>query len=159
MTGTGGGLRGSAAWVQTPLGLEFVHQLTGDTRAWERITEVPALTIPRPGEWRVDYQARGSVIVPSGTAGSQYVAASIYVNGSRVAGSEAIAAGTSSLSSEASADQSTGGVCFVHLFEAGDVVELWANRIGQAGTAQVLSNADGRTSVMAVWLAPAGSMP
>ncbi|MET8746883.1 hypothetical protein [Streptomyces sp. NPDC004728] len=144
-----------ASWAQTA-SLDFNHALNGADQAWERISEIPPLTIPRAGIWEVDYNVRGFVALPAGTAASEYVSAGIYKNGALIVGTEGLAAGAYGAGITI---QGTGGISFLHSFEAGDTMELWAHRIGQTGTAAVMSNPDGRTRLMAHWLAPAGDTP
>jgi hypothetical protein len=51
MTGTAASLnRVDGAWAQT-VPVDFLHSLTGASRAWEVVTELPTLTIPRAGVW------------------------------------------------------------------------------------------------------------
>ncbi|MER6632316.1 hypothetical protein ABT301_29550 [Streptomyces sp. NPDC000987] len=138
-----------ASWAQTPP-LTFQQQVTGADHAWERIADVPTIAVPRAGIWEVDYSARGAV----GNAGTtEYLTAGIFTNGALIPGSETMVAGATGTNTGA---QATGGMSFVHEFAAGDTVELWAYRIGQDGNAYILSNDDGRTSVMMHWLGPAG---
>lgn len=144
-----------ASWLQNG-SLAFNHALTGADRVWERVSEVPTLTIPRDGVWEVDYNARAVASLPAAAAADLYVTAGIYKNGSLIVGTEALLAGVIGGGTGA---QSTGGLAFFHPFDAGDTVELWAYRIGQAGTASVISNPDGRTRIMAHWLAPLGDTP
>lgn len=154
MTGTASSLNlVDGSWMQNPT-LTFNHPLTGADRVWEKVSEVPALTVPRAGIWEVDYNARGAVSVP--TAAGQYVMTGIYKNGALIVGTEALVVGTAGAGSGA---QATGGISFLHPFTAGDVVELWAFRVGQAGTSAVVSNPDGRTRIMGHWLAPVGDGP
>ncbi|MET8609814.1 hypothetical protein [Streptomyces misionensis] len=144
-----------ASWAQNG-NLTFAHSLTGADRVWERVAEVPTLTIPRAGVWEVDYNARGAVSLPAATAGAEYVTAGVYKNGALIVGSESLVCGTAGAGT---GGQATGGLSFLHPFNAGDTVELWAYRIGQAGTASVVSNPDGRCRLMLHWLAPVGDAP
>lgn len=154
MTGTSAALnRVDGAWVQNA-SLTFNHALTGADRLWEKVSEVPALTIPRSGTWEMDYNARGAVSAPSATA--QYVMTGIYKNGALIVGTEALVIGTAGAGS---GGQATGGLSFLHPFNAGDTVELWAFRVGQAGVSSVVSNPDGRTRIMGHWIAPVGDGP
>ncbi|PWI15957.1 hypothetical protein DI272_18655 [Streptomyces sp. Act143] len=151
MTGTAASLdRVDASWAQGST-LTFAHNLTGADRVYEQITEVPPLTIPRAGVWEVDYNARGVVQMPVGVAGAVYSSAALYKNGVIIGGSEAMLAGTNGAGSVV---QATGGLSFLHPFAAGDVVTLWAYRIGTSGNASVVSNADGRTRISCHWLGP-----
>lgn len=138
-----------SSWVQTP-SLNFSHPVTGGDRVWERISEVPTLTIPRAGTWEVNYDARGAV---GNAATMRYLTAGIYKNGALIVGTEAMVVGSTG------GVQATGGMSFLHEFNAGDTVELWAYRIGQDGTAVVISNPDGRTRLMLHWLGPIGDTP
>ncbi|KAA9379616.1 hypothetical protein F5972_08140 [Microbispora cellulosiformans] len=141
-----------AAWVQNAT-LTFNHALTGADRVWEKVSEVPTLTIPRAGVWAMDYNARGAVSVP--TAAAQYVMTGIYKNGALIVGTEALIVGIAA----ANGAQATGGLSFLHPFNAGDTVELWAFRVGQAGASAVVSNPDGRTRITGHWIAPVGDGP
>lgn len=143
------------SWAQNST-LTFSHVLDGADRVYEQVTEVPALTIPRAGVWEVDYNARGAVGMPATTAGGEYVSTALYENGAAIVGSEALIVGTVGAGS---GNQATGGLSFLHTFAAGDVVTLWACRIGQAGSASVVSNTDGRTRISMHWIAPAGDTP
>ncbi|MET9462427.1 hypothetical protein ABZY05_46770 [Streptomyces canus] len=144
-----------ASWAQNAT-LNFSHALNGADRVYEQITEVPALTIPRAGVWEVDYNARGAVGMPAATAGAMYVTAALYKNGAQIVGSEAMVVG---IGGAGNGSQATGGLSFLHSFAAGDVVTLWAYRIGQAGAASVVSNVDGRTRLSFHWLGPTGDTP
>jgi hypothetical protein len=140
--------QGGSTWVQTDP-LHFSHDLTGADRAYEQVSEVPALRIPFPGVWEVSYSARTYISAPT-NASSPYVHTALFKNSALIAGSEALT-GMVNISSEAS--QHTTGQTFLHTFAAGDVVTLHAFRLGQ-GTASVISNSDGRTGVMAHWVSP-----
>ncbi|MFI0827289.1 hypothetical protein ACH4Q7_22855 [Streptomyces roseolus] len=156
MAGTTAGLdRVDASWAQNGT-LAFAHPLDGADRVFEQVTAVPALTIPRAGVWEVDYNARGVVQVPVGATGAEYVTAAIYKNGALIVGSEAMLAGTNG---GGTVSQATGGISFLHPFAAGDVVTLWAYRIGPTGTASVVSNPDGRTRISCHWLGPSTDTP
>ncbi|MGW6391218.1 hypothetical protein ACWFR1_12115 [Streptomyces sp. NPDC055103] len=144
-----------ASWTQNGV-LTFTHSLTGADRAWEHITEVPTLTIPRAGVWEVDYNVRGVVGMPAATAGAGYVVAGLYKNGGLIVGSQAMVVG---IAGTGSAAQATGGLSFLHTFATGDTVQLWANRIGQASSASVVSNPDGRVRISLHWLAQTGDTP
>ncbi|MFJ7489683.1 hypothetical protein ACIQZB_00230 [Streptomyces sp. NPDC097727] len=145
-----------ASWAQNAT-LAFAHELGGPDRVFEEITEVPPLRIPRAGVWEVDYNVRGAVGIPPGTAAAEYVTAAIYKNGAPIVGSEAMIIGVVGADNGA---QAAGGLSFLHAFAAGDVVTLWAYRIGQAGGApSVVSNPDGRTRLMLHWLGPVGDAP
>ncbi|MFF5668800.1 hypothetical protein ACFY8S_01465 [Streptomyces hygroscopicus] len=146
-----------ASWAQNST-LTFAHALNGADRVYEQITEIPPLTIPRAGTWEVDYNTRGVAQIPAGTAASLYVVAGIYKNGALIVGSEAMLAGTTGAGSVIQI-QATGGMSFLHPFAAGDVVTLWAYRVGQTGTASIASNPDGRTRISCHWLAPVGDGP
>jgi len=150
-----------AAWVQTDT-LNFAHTITGAVRAWEVVTEVPTLTIPRAGVWEVNYQMRGVAVLPApglvNTATG--VTGAMYKNGALVPGTESMVI----FQSEAALDQgdqvqATGSRQFMQVFAAGDKVQLAACRLNVDGTSSVVSNADGRTSLTAHWVAPEGDTP
>lgn len=146
-----------AAWAQARWNQpNATHPLTGADRAYEQITEVPAITIPRDGVWNVSYSARTVATKPGGGGGGPHVTTALFANGALMPLTEAIGG-----LSTASADGQTGvqgqaGQTFVHRFDAGDVVTLHAYRLGQNGTASVASTSDGRTWVTMHWLGPAG---
>lgn len=147
-----------AAWVQTGT-LDFLHSLTGATRAWEVVTEVPTLTIPRAGVWEVNYQVRGVALLPApGVANIDTgVVAGMYKNGALVPGTEAMVIYQSELALDQGEQiQAMGSRQFMHTFAAGDTVRLGAFRLGTSGSAAVVSNTDGRTSITAHWVAPEG---
>ena len=162
MTGTAASLnRVDGAWAESTT-LDFLHMLTGATRAWEVVPEVPLLTIPRAGVWEVNYQVRGVALLPApGAAGIDTgVVAGMYKNGALVPGTEAMVI----YQSEAAGDQgkqiqATGSRQFMHLFAAGDTVGLGAFRLGTSGSAALVSNGDGRTCISARWVAPVGDGP
>lgn len=141
-----------ASWAQT-LSATFNHILDGADRAWEPITAVPTMTIPRAGVWEVSYQARGAAGMPANVPGSEYVVAGLFKNGAFMPGSEAMVVG---VVGQSNGVQGTGGQGFLHSFAAGDTVRLHAYRIGQSGSASLMSNGDGRTRIWAHWLAPVG---
>ncbi|MFF5655202.1 hypothetical protein [[Kitasatospora] papulosa] len=157
MTGTQSAVTGvDASWAQNGT-LTFTHALTGADRAYERVTAVPALVIPRAGLWVVDYSARGVASMPASVAGAEFVSVALYKNGSVVTGTEVMVVGSNGAGTGA---QATGGLSFVHTFAAvGDTLELWACRIGQLGTASVVSNGDGRTRIVGHWIGPPGDTP
>ncbi|WP_405961291.1 hypothetical protein OG235_37155 [Streptomyces sp. NBC_00024] len=162
MTGTAASLnRVDGAWAQTPT-LDFLRSLTGASRAWEVVTEMTTLTIPRAGVWEVNYQVRGVSQLPApGAANTDVgVLSGLFKNGVLVPGTEAIVI----YQNEAAGDQgkqiqATASRQFMHLFAAGDTVQLGACRLGVSGTAAVVSNGDGRTSITAHWVAPEGDGP
>ena len=139
---------GGSTWVQTDP-VDFSHALTGADRAYERVSEVPALRIPFPGVWDVSYLARNYIDVPA-TATWAFVHTALFNNGALIPGSEAL----TGIYGASTAAQHTAGQTFLHTFAAGDVVTLHAYRIGQAGNAIILSNGDGRTGVRAHWVSP-----
>ncbi|GGT11162.1 hypothetical protein ACFFV7_35755 [Nonomuraea spiralis] len=139
---------GGSTWLQTDP-LNFSHTINGADRVYERISEVPELKIPFPGVWEVSYNARPMLAVTS-SANALFVHTAIFKNGAVIPGSEAV----TGIQSPAHGSQNTAGQTFLHTFAAGDVVTLHGFRIGQAGTAAVASNSDGRTGVMAHWVAP-----
>ncbi|KUN32545.1 hypothetical protein AQJ11_03185 [Streptomyces corchorusii] len=143
------------SWAQNAT-LQFSHALDGADRVYEQVTEVPALTIPRAGVWEVDYNARATAGMPASTTGAEYVTTALYKNGAAIVGSEAMIVGVNGAET---GNQATGGLSFLHTFAAGDVVTLWAYRIGQTGTASVVSNADGRTRISMHWIGPTGDTP
>jgi hypothetical protein len=157
MTGTAAYLnRVDGAWAQTPT-LTFSRTLAGADRAWEIITEVPAVTIPRAGVWEVNVQARAVAALPPAAAAA---GCGVYKNGALIPGTEALVV----FQSEAGGDQgdqvqATGSRQFMHGFAAGDTVQLGAYRIGTTGTASIVSNPDGRVYVTAHWVAPEGDTP
>lgn len=145
------------AWAQTDT-LTFNHPLAGADRVYEQVTGVPAVTIPRAGIWEISYRARGAVGMPANTPGSVYVTAALFKNGAHLVGSEAMLVGLS-VSTMPNGMQATGAMGFLHPCAAGDVWTLHAYRIGQAGSASVVSNGDGRTRISAHWIGPLGDTP
>jgi hypothetical protein len=140
--------QGGPRWVQTDT-VDFYRNLTGADRAYEQISEVPALTIPFPGVWEISYSARTNITVPANISGL-YVHTALFNNGALIPSSEAL----TGIYGSNQANQDTIGQTFLSTFNAGDVVRLNTYRIGQ-GTAAVISNGDGRTRVMAHWVDPA----
>ncbi|MBB3724615.1 hypothetical protein [Nonomuraea dietziae] len=65
-----------------------------------------------------------------------------------IAGSEAI----SGIKASDVVFQNTIGQSVLHTFAVGDTLQLHAYRIGQNGSASVLSTGDGRTMVAAHWV-------
>lgn len=155
MTGTAASVnRVDGAWAQTGT-LTFNRPMDGADRVYEQVTEVPPVTIPRAGIWEVGYNARTVVSMPLNVAGGEYVTTALFKNGALIVGSEVLS-GIAVGAGPASTQQETQGLSFVHAFAAGDVVTLHAFRIGQTGTASIVSNTDGRTRIAAHWLAPEG---
>jgi hypothetical protein len=161
MSGTAASLnRVDGAWAQTPV-LTFSRALAGADRAWEVITEVPAVTIPRAGVWEVNVQARAVAALPAAAAAAGCgVTVGVYKNGALIPGTEALAV----FQSEAAGDQgdqvqATASRQFMHGFAAGDTVQLGAYRLGTTGSASIVSNGDGRVYVTAHWVAPEGDGP
>lgn len=134
---------GGWEWVQTGP-LAFNHTLAGADRAFEQVSEVPALTIPFPGVWEVSYNARAY------TQKGLCVTPALFNNGNLIPGSEALIC----VDSTNAGTQDTIGQTFTHTFAAGDVVTLHAYRLGRGGSASILSNGDGRTRVTAHWVSP-----
>ncbi|MEV0228723.1 hypothetical protein [Nonomuraea sp. NPDC050786] len=133
-------------WAQTSL-LSFNHALTGQDRAYEQITDVPPLTIPTVGGlWSVSYHVRPSISVP--TTAQLWVTTALFKNGQLLAGTEAL----SGIENSDAVVQDTIGQTFLHTFAVGDVLTLHAYRIGQAGSAAIISNGDGRTTIAAHWV-------
>ncbi|GLW22857.1 hypothetical protein DI270_018925 [Microbispora triticiradicis] len=139
---------GGQEWVQTGP-LTFSHTLTGANNVYEKVSEVPALTIPFPGVWEISYHARTATYPTANTA--LWVTTALFKNGGLIPGSEAL---SGLLTSNVPGTQNTIGQTVTDTFAAGDAVTLHAFRIGQAGTAAVYSNSDGRTTVTAHWVSP-----
>ncbi|MEU6036111.1 hypothetical protein ABZ801_11950 [Actinomadura sp. NPDC047616] len=144
---TGTSQQGGSTWLQTDP-LTFRHDLTGADRDYEPVSDVPELTIPFPGVWEISYLARPAISVSTNAA--LWVTTALFKNNALIPGSEAI----TGLQASDEVIQNTTGQTFLHKFDAGDRVTLHAYRIGQTGTANILSNADGRTGVMAHWVSP-----
>lgn len=140
---------GGSTWVQTDP-VDFYHNLSGPDRAYEQVFEVPAITIPFPGVWEVSYSARTNLGNPTSFTGL-YVHTALFTNGALLQGSQAI---TGKSFNPGETAQDTIGQTLLTSFRAGDVVRLYAYRIGQQGGAGVFSNPDGRTGVMAHWVSP-----
>ncbi|MEU2264930.1 hypothetical protein ABZ568_00450 [Streptomyces olindensis] len=146
MTGTAAGLnRVDGAWVQTGT-LTFNRPLDGADRAWEVVTEVPAVTITRAGVWEVNVQARGVAALPAAAAGAgSGVTIGVYKNGALIPGTEAMAV----FQSEAEGDQgdqvqASASRQFMHTFAAGDTVQL-----GHTGSARPARQASSATATAA----------
>ncbi|MFF3654871.1 hypothetical protein [Streptomyces olivochromogenes] len=153
------GIDGS--WAQGPWTGVGVHDLNGADRVYETITEVAPMVIPRSGVWEVNYAVRGGVLLPANLVASEYVVAALFENGSLIVGEEVMVVGLSrgQATGAAMQVQGTGAQAFLRFFNAGDQVTLRAYRIGQLATAQVISNGDGRTRIMAHWIGPTGDTP
>ncbi|SHI59558.1 hypothetical protein [Streptomyces sp. 3214.6] len=135
--------RQGSTWLQTSP-VDFSHSLTGADRTDERISEIPELTIPFPGVWEISYHARSYT---GGTAAaSLLVRTALFKNGQVIPGTEALTGGKWE-------GQTTPGQTILEKFDVNDVITLHAYRIG-TGSAQVISNGDGRTGVMAHWVSP-----
>lgn len=139
---------GGQEWVQTDP-LTFYHALAGANNVYEKVSEVPALTIPFPGVWEVSYHAR-TATYPTANTGL-WVTTALFKNGGLIPGSEALSGLDTS---NVPGTQNTIGQTVTHTFAVGDAVTLHAFRIGQTGTAAVYSNAAGRTVVTAHWVSP-----
>lgn len=140
-------------WVQTGP-VTFYHSLTGADRVYERISEVPALTIPYPGVWEISYHARSQVDVANASA-TGWVHTALFSNGKLIPGSEAL----TGIQGNGPEHQTTVGQTLLHKFDAGDVVTLNAYRVGQAKTITISSNFDGRTGITAHLISPAVGTP
>ncbi|WP_131739479.1 hypothetical protein [Actinomadura roseirufa] len=136
-----------STWIQTDP-LTFGHALAGGDRVFEKISDVPDITIPFPGVWEVAYNAR-PIIEPS-TAAPVYVITALYKNGVRIAGSEAV----TGIAGPNQVFQATAGQTILHKFAAGDVLTLHAARLEQRGKATLASNDDGRTGIALHWVDP-----
>lgn len=163
MTGTAASLnRVDGSWIQTGI-LTFSRDITGADRAWQIVTEVAPLTIPRAGLWVIDFQVRGMAFLPANpgpTFTALGVTAGIHKNGAPIVGSEVMAVYKNEhAGNEGGQVQATGSRQFLHGFAAGDTVELAAFRLGQVGQASVFSNGDGRTYITGHWIAPTGDGP
>ncbi|TVT57824.1 hypothetical protein FNH05_06940 [Amycolatopsis rhizosphaerae] len=138
---------GGSQWVQTDP-VDFSHSITSADRAYEQISELPALTIPNPGVWQVSYSARTNIGNPASVSGA-FLHTALFNNGALIPGSEAL---TGKTYNPGESSQDTIGQTFLYTFKAGDVVRLYGYRIGQPGFAAVLSNGDGRTGITAHWV-------
>ncbi|TYB54253.1 hypothetical protein, partial [Microbispora tritici] len=78
---------GGQEWVQTGP-LTFSHTLTGANNVYEKVSEVPALTIPFPGVWEISYHARTATYPTANTA--LWVTTALFKNGGLIPGSEAL---------------------------------------------------------------------
>ncbi|HET6502539.1 MAG TPA: hypothetical protein VFG87_17430 [Amycolatopsis sp.] len=138
---------GGSEWVQTDP-IDFYHNFAGADRAYEQVSELPALTIPNPGVWEISYSARTNIGNPA-SASALYVHTAVFNNGALLPGSEAL---TGKTYDPGESSQDTIGQTVQYTFKAGDVVQLYGYRIGQQGSAGILSNGDGRTGITAHWV-------
>lgn len=77
-----------------------------------------------------------------------WVTTALFKNEQLLPGTEAL----SGINDTAAVVQDTIGQSFLHTFASGDVLTLHAYRIGQGGSAAIISNGDGRTTVTAHWV-------
>ncbi|MDX2643489.1 hypothetical protein PV341_07850 [Streptomyces sp. PA03-1a] len=150
-----------SSWAQGPWAGVGTHDLDGADRVYEEITEVAPMVIPRSGIWEVNFVVRGGVQLPANAVASEFVVAALFENGSVIVGQEVMVVGLSrgQATGATAGAQGTGTGAFLRAFTAGDQIALHAYRIGQLGVAQVVSNADGRTRLMAHWIGPEGDTP
>ncbi|MFF5960829.1 hypothetical protein [Streptomyces luteogriseus] len=136
--------RKGSTWLQTSP-VDFTHNIQVAERVDVRISQVEELKIPFRGVWEISYQARSYTDGNAGVA--QFVRTALFKNGTvLIPGTEALTGGHTVM-------QTTAGQTILEWFDFDDVITLHAYRIG-ASTAQVLSNSDGRTGVMAHWVSP-----
>ncbi|MFB6566392.1 hypothetical protein [Streptomyces noursei] len=138
------------SWTQTGP-LTFNHVLTTDS-VYEKISEVPALTIPYAGVWEIAYNAHTNfALIASG--GLLLIHTALYNNAGIMPGSEAV---TGIQSAAGFGFQATAGQTFLYAFAAPDKVMLYGYRNGATATAgaAISSGDDGRTGIMAHWVSP-----
>jgi len=133
--------RGSQ-WVQTGP-LVFNHTLT--TTA-QRISEVPELTIPSSGVWALTYNVRSS----ARTSTAVLIYTWLGRGGGPIEGSEAIRTRSGT---DAEHFQDMVGQTVLVALKEGERVTLHGQYTGE-GTAGILSNGHGRTSVVAHLVSP-----
>lgn len=133
----------SKMWAQTGGSADFLHPLTATDTV---ISKVPPITIPFPGVWEISYHARSSVSLS--TDAQLWVSTALYNGQNLIPSSEAIA-GIDGRSGQGS--QATTGQTVMAAFKESDVITLHGRYIGQ-GIASIISNSDGRTTIMAHWV-------
>ncbi|MTE20280.1 hypothetical protein F0L17_14410 [Streptomyces sp. TRM43335] len=146
------------SWMQTPV-MNFGHTLSGAHRAWEVVTPVPAITVPRDGVWVVDFQVRGAVNIPASASTNQAagMTAGLYKDGVLIGGSELLVLHhTLNAGDQNTAAQTTACRQFVHGFTAGQTVQLAAARLGTTGSVSIYSTTDGRSYITMHWIGPTG---
>ncbi|MEW2568315.1 hypothetical protein [Streptomyces sp. NPDC047070] len=150
-----------ASWAQGPWAGVGTHDLDGADRVYEEITEVAPMVIPRSGVWEINYAVRGGVQLPPNLVASQFVVAALFENGNLIVGQEVMVTGLSrgQATGATAGAQNTATGAFLRGFTAGDEITLHAYPIGQLGISQIVSNGDGRTRLMAHWIAPLGDTP
>ncbi|MEV0238194.1 hypothetical protein [Nonomuraea sp. NPDC050786] len=133
-------------WVQTgPIDINQVLTTTYEQVLPSGLT----ITIPFAGVWEISYHARS--VVNLGAANTDQWASTVLYNGqSPIDGSQALAGagGSASLVSQATVGQTV-----LVAFSGGEVVSLYAKRIGKASNnASILGYPDGRTTIAAHWV-------
>ncbi|MEU9122259.1 hypothetical protein AB0C96_20745 [Streptomyces sp. NPDC048506] len=136
------------SWTQTGP-LTFNHILTADS-VYEKISEVPALTIPYAGVWEIAYNAHTNFAITA-SGGLLLIHTALYNNAGIMPGSEAV---TGIQTAAGFGFQATAGQTFLYTFAAPDTVMLYAYRNGATATAAISSGDDGRTGIMAHWVSP-----
>lgn len=133
----------------------FTHNLTGASAAWEKVTEVPDLTIVVAGVYEVSWMGRGTATIPGSTAAvSTSTSCALYKNGVLVPATETqltlVSQGVASTAEPALQMQGSGGSSVVVTCNAGDTLSLYAMRQAVAsGTNSIISNTDGRCRLTA----------
>lgn len=127
--------------------------LTGADRTWQMLSEFGTSTIVRPGVYHLTAQVRSVRANTTTAAIGSYVTAGLTLNGTVMPGTESLWGGRLEAGDT---EQNTVPIVFLNTLSAGDVIGLAAYRIGQSGTHSVVSNADGRSRVVASWIARVG---
>jgi hypothetical protein len=147
----------------------FTHALAGATGAFEKITEIPDITIQESGLYEVSCSIYGSALIQAEAASATQTTAitfgAIYKNNAVIAGTECVAASVleGSLGAGAPTEpilqmQATGASSQYVSLVAGDVLNLYGGRAfsGSVATAHsILSTTSGRTSLTAMRVRPA----
>lgn len=144
--------------------LTFNHSIAAATGVFEKITEVPDLTIQETGLYKITWQAMGEVTLPgnqSGATPSATTVAAAYRNGAIIAGTETrldsfLLSASPAVNLPAHGLYVTGsGETFLSL-TANDTISLYAKKATNvASTHSVRSDGDGRTRISVERIRPA----
>lgn len=152
------------AMTQQSTALTFNHSIAAAAGTFEKITEVPDLTIQETGLYKITWQAMGEVTIPgnqSGLTPSATTVAAAYRNGAIIAGTETrldsfLLSASPAINLPAHGVYVTGsGETFLSL-TAADTISLYAKKATNvASTHSVRSDTDGRTRISVERIRPA----
>lgn len=148
------------AMTQQSAALTFAHTIAAATTVFEKITEVPDLTIQESGLYKITWQAFGQITMPAATGNSGTTVAAIGKNAAVVSGTETLLSNLvtgNTVAMPALGTRATGSGESFQSLVSGDVISLYGMRVLGAtpGTHTIESGTNGRSRIGVERIRPA----